>query len=102
LFLAVACQISAIACNGQGAGGSDEDVDRIVQGVAEGKKVTVTLHLERPGEPKRDHRVSVVRVEFDPQGALKTVYFNDRGSADQIPAAGFRKVLVRSAPITVQ
>ena len=71
--------------------------------VAEGKRVTVTVHLEgRPGEPKRDHRVVVSSVDFDNTGALKSVYFKDRGLADHIPAAGFRKVLVRSAPITIE
>jgi len=99
-MLAVACLLSTVACKSEQA---DTDVDRIVQGVAAGKKVTVTVHTEaRPGEPKRDHRVVVNKVEFDDSGALKNVYFNDRGMADKIPAAGFRKVLVRSAPITIE
>jgi hypothetical protein len=88
-----------LACHGQPA---DAEVDRIVQGVASGKRVTVTVHTEsRPGEAKHDHRVVVVSVEFDENGAVKTFHFNDRGMSDSIPAAGFRKVLVRSAPITV-
>jgi hypothetical protein len=91
-----------LACQGAGKT-ADADVDRIVQGVAEGKKVTVTVHtVSRPGEAKADHRVVVVKVEFDDQGALKTVNFNDRGMSDSIPAAGFRKVLVRTAPITIE
>jgi hypothetical protein len=86
----------------QTSANADADIDRITGGVAQGKHVTVTIHLARPGEPAHDHRVGVVAIEFDERGALKTVHLNDRGVADTIPAAGFRKVLVRSAPIVIE
>jgi hypothetical protein len=98
--LTIAGCLPALACHGSS---SDADIDRITQGVAEGKRVTVTVHTSsRPGEAAHDHRVVVVSVEFDENGALKTVHFNDKGMADTIPAAGFSKVLVRTAPISIQ
>ena len=72
------------------AGGASEEAieQRIAQGVAEGKRVMLTVHLEaRPGEPAKDHHVRVKTIEF--------------GVDLSLPLAGFRKVLVKTAPITV-
>jgi hypothetical protein len=84
-------------------GASDEAIEqRIVQGVAEGKRVMLTVHLEaRPGEPAKDHHVRVKTVEFGGDGAVKTLHLDDRGVDLSLPLAGFRKVLVKNAPITV-